>query len=91
MSEECCEVNSQCDCRDETALNYGPWLWTAYQAHHELLKEKLKAKFESVEGPWLDQVSGLLVDMVNARWEGGRKMEEKERELRQKLDKLLAE
>lgn len=81
----------QCDCGDDASLKYGPWLWTAYRAHNELLKEKLKAKFEKEEGQWLDQVASVLVDIVNERWEGGRSAEERERVLREKLDKLLGE
>jgi hypothetical protein len=84
MSEECCEGG-------ESSANYGPWLWSAYRAHNELLREKLKAEFEKTEGPWLDQVAPLLVELVNARWEGGRKYEERERQLREKLDKLFSE
>lgn len=78
-------------CCDETNVRLGPWLWSAYRAHNDLLREKLKAKFEAEEGPWLDQVAGLLVDWVNVRWEGGRKLDEKERAIRVKLEQLLAE
>jgi hypothetical protein len=85
MTETCCDNG------DEAAATYGPWLWSAYRAHNELLRDKLKAKFEKEEGPWLDEVAGLLVDWVNARWEGGRKNEERERAVREKLDKLFSE
>jgi len=70
---------------------YGPWVWTAYRAHNELLREKLKKRFEAQEGPWLDRVADVLVDIVNARWEGGRKKEKELGQLYAKLDGLLEE
>lgn len=85
MADDCCGIGN------DATTSVGPWLWSAYRAHNELLREKLKAKFEATEGPWLDQVATLLVDLVNSRWEGGRKMEERERETLEKLGKLLAE
>lgn len=76
---------------EEGSVRMGPWLWTAYRAHNELLREKVKARFEKAEGPWLDKVADLLVEWVNIRWEGGRKASEREKEVRGKLEKLLAE
>jgi hypothetical protein len=70
---------------------YGPWLWTAYRAHNELLRDKLKKRFDAQEGPWLDQVADVLVEIVNARWEGGRKKEKELESLQAKLGKLLEE
>ncbi|HTS33516.1 MAG TPA: hypothetical protein VMI55_06225 [Thermoplasmata archaeon] len=69
---------------------HGPWVWTAYRAYNELLREKLKKKFDAQEGPWMDNVADLLVQIVNARWEGGRKKEKEQEELFEKLDKLLS-
>lgn len=71
--------------------NFGPWVWTAYRAYNELLREKLKRKFDALEGPWIDQVADLLVQIVNARWEGGRKKEKEIEELYGKLEHLLSE
>lgn len=68
--------------------HYGPWVWTAYRAYNELLREKIKKRFEAQEGPWMDRLSEVLVEIVNARWEGGRK---KEKQLLTKLDQLLSE
>jgi hypothetical protein len=68
---------------------YGPWVWSAYKAYNELLREKIKAKFEKEEGPWMDQLAGLLVELVNARWEGGRQGDKAESEILEKLGKLL--
>jgi hypothetical protein len=81
---------------EETGSNsprgrYGPWVWTAYRAHNELLREKLKKRFEAQEGPWLDRIADLLVAIVNARWEGGRQKEKELDELFAKLDRALAE
>jgi hypothetical protein len=76
---------------DEEGSNYGPWIWSAYRAYNELLRDKVKKRFEAQEGPWMDQVAELLVQIVNARWEGGRKNEAATDELFQKLDRLLAE
>ncbi len=70
---------------------YGPWVWSAYRAYHELLREKVKKRFEAQEGPWMDKVADLLVQIVNVRWEGGRKKQKEEEELFEKLDKLLSE
>ncbi len=70
---------------------HGPWVWTAYRAYNELLREKLRAKFEAVEGPWMDKLAELLVEIVNARWEGGRKKDLELEELYGRLDKLLSE
>jgi hypothetical protein len=69
----------------------GPWVWNAYRAYHELLREKLKKRFEAQEGPWMDQLADLLVQLVNARWEGGRKGEQLEEEILEKLDRLFKE
>lgn len=70
---------------------YGPWVWSAYRAYNELLRDKIKKKFEAQEGPWMDQMAGLLVELVNARWEGGRKSEKAEADIQAKIDKLLEE
>jgi hypothetical protein len=70
---------------------YGPWVWTAYRAHNELLREKLKKRFDAQEGPWLDKVADILVEIVNARWEGGRKKEKELEGLYAKLGALLEE
>lgn len=66
-------------------------MWTAYRAYNDLLREKIKRKFDAQEGPWMDGLAELLVQIVNARWEGGRKKEKELRELFGKLDRLLAE
>jgi hypothetical protein len=39
----------------------------------------------------MDKVADLLVQIVNARWEGGRKKEKEEEELFGKLEQLLSE
>jgi len=70
---------------------HGPWVWTAYRAYNELLREKVKKRFEEQEGPWLDKVADLLVGIVNARWEGGRKKEKELEELYGKLERALSE
>ncbi|HYA10399.1 MAG TPA: hypothetical protein VEH10_01825 [Thermoplasmata archaeon] len=70
---------------------YGPWVWTAYRAYNELLREKVKKRFEAQEGPWLDQVADLLVAIVNARWEGGRRKEKELEGLYAKLERALSE
>jgi hypothetical protein len=75
---------------DEEGTNFGPWIWSAYRAYNELLREKVRARFEAQEGPWMDQVAELLVEIVNARWEGGRKNEKAAEELYAKLDRLLS-
>ena len=70
---------------------HGPWVWTAYRAYNELLREKVKKRFEAQEGPWLDQVADILVAIVNARWEGGRRKEKELEGLFEKLDRALSE
>jgi hypothetical protein len=70
---------------------HGPWLWTAYRAYNELLREKLKKKFDAREGPWLDRVADVLVEIVDARWQGGRKKEKELEQLFAKLEALLEE
>ncbi len=70
---------------------YGPWVWTAYRAYNELLREKLKKRFEAQEGPWIDQVADLLVSIVNARWEGGRRKEKELEGLYARLERALSE
>jgi hypothetical protein len=71
--------------------HYGPWVWTAYRAYNELLRDKIKKRFEAQEGPWMDRLSEVLVEIVNARWEGGRKKGKEEKQLLAKLDQLLSE
>jgi hypothetical protein len=71
--------------------HYGPWVWTAYRAYNELLREKVKKRFEAEEGPWMDKVADLLVQIVSARWEGGRKKEKEAEELYAKLEQILSE
>jgi hypothetical protein len=78
----------------ETGVNAGPWMWTAYRAYNELLRDKLKKKFEAQEGPWMDNVADVLAQIVKARWENGRKQDQQEKqgdELFERLDKLLSE
>jgi hypothetical protein len=77
------------DCGDGAASEYGPWIWNAYRAYNELVRERVKKAFEAREGPWLDQVAKVLVDLVDARWEGGRAGQQKEEELLKKLSELL--
>ncbi|MCI4340657.1 MAG: hypothetical protein L3J73_05275 [Thermoplasmata archaeon] len=69
----------------------GPWVWSAYKAYNELLREKIKKKFDAQEGPWMDQLATQLVELVNARWEGGRKGEKAEAEILERIGKLLEE
>ena len=76
---------------DGERQHYGPWVWTAYRAYNELLREKLKKRFEAQEGPWMDKLAEQLVQLVNARWEGGRKGDQLESEILQKIDQLLKE
>ncbi|HTT72866.1 MAG TPA: hypothetical protein VMG99_01760 [Thermoplasmata archaeon] len=76
---------------EHEGTNYGPWVWTAYRAYNELLREKVKKRFEAQEGPWMEKVADLLVQIVNARWEGGRKNDRTTQELYEKLDQLLGE
>ncbi len=71
--------------------HYGPWVWSAYRAYNELLREKLKKRFDAREGPWLDQVADVLVEIVDARWQGGRKKEKELEALYGKLSALLEE
>lgn len=70
---------------------YGPWVWTAYRAYNELLREKVKKRFDAQEGPWMEKVADLLVEIVSARWEGGRKKEKEIAALFERLEHLLAE
>lgn len=70
---------------------YGPWVWTAYRAYNELLREKIKKRFDAKEGPWMDQLAEQLVELVDARWEGGRKGEKLESEVLDRISKLLEE
>jgi len=72
-------------------MHYGPWVWSAYRAYNELLRDKVKKRFDVQEGPWMDKVADLLVQIVNARWEGGRKKEKEEEDLFAKLEQLLSE
>jgi len=72
-------------------MRHGPWMWTAYRAYNDLLREKVKRRFEEQEGPWMDRVAELLVKIVNARWEGGRKGSKELEGLFGQLDALLSE
>jgi len=82
------EHESECE---SGGMHHGPWVWTAYRAYNELLREKVKKRFEAQEGPWMDKVAEVLVQIVNARWEGGRKKEKEVDELFAKLEQLLSE
>lgn len=77
--------------RGGSGSSAGPWVWTAYRAYNELLREKLRKKFDAQEGPWMEEIAGVLVQIVNARWEGGRKKEKEIDELYARLDHLLSE
>ncbi|HYK93040.1 MAG TPA: hypothetical protein VEY07_03235 [Thermoplasmata archaeon] len=82
---------SEGECDGEGRTPYGPWVWTAYRAYNELLREKVKARFEAQEGPWMDKLATQLVALVDARWEGGRKGDQREDEILAKIDQLLKE
>ena len=77
--------------RASGGMHHGPWVWSAYRAYNELLRDKIKKRFDAQEGPWMEKVADLLVQIVNARWEGGRKKEKEVDELYAKLDQLLSE
>lgn len=66
-------------------------MWSAYRAYNELLRDKIKKRFDAQEGPWMDQLAQALVELVNARWEGGRKGDKVEGDVLAKIDKLLEE
>ena len=84
------ETRKMCtEARDGERAAYGPWVWSAYQAYNELLREKIKKRFEAQEGPWMDELAGHLVELVNARWEGGRAGERRASEVRTKIQRLL--
>jgi len=70
---------------------YGPWVWTAYRAYNELLREKVRARFEAQEGPWMEKVADVLVEIVNARWQAGRQGAKDLDPLFARLDRLLSE
>jgi len=82
------ENENECE---SSGANFGPWVWSAYRAYNELLREKVKKRFDAQEGPWMDKVADLLVQVVNARWEGGRKKEKELEELYTRLEQLLSE
>lgn len=79
------------DCCGDGGNQIGPWVWSAYKAYNELLREKLRKKFEAEEGPWMDKLAGELVALVNARWEGGRKGDKEESDILARIDQLLSE
>ncbi|HTT35163.1 MAG TPA: hypothetical protein VMH78_04775 [Thermoplasmata archaeon] len=79
------------ECGTEGRTPYGPWVWSAYKAYNELLREKIKKRFEAQEGPWMDKLAGELVALVNAQWEGGRKGEQAEEEILDRIRGLLKE
>jgi hypothetical protein len=83
MGEECSD--------GEGHRGYGPMVWTAYRAYQQLLAQKIAKRFEEQEGPWMDKLASQLVDLVNARWEGGRKGDSREKEILEQIDKLLEE
>ncbi len=77
--------------RHDERSAYGPWIWTAYRAYNELLREKVRQRFEAQEGPWMEKVADLLVAIVNARWEGGRQQEKELEKLYAQLREALTE
>jgi len=83
-------TDNESECEDNRT-HHGPWLWSAYRAYNELLRDKIKKRFDAQEGPWMDKVADVLVEIVNARWEGGRKKEKEADALFEKLEKLLEE
>ena len=66
-------------------------MWSAYRAYNELLRDKIKKRFDASEGPWMDQLADQLVELVNARWEGGRQGDKVETEILERIEKLLGE
>jgi hypothetical protein len=79
------------DTAEEGPAISGPWVWTAYRAYNELLRQKIQQRFQEKEGPWMDQLAEVLADLVEARWEGGRQGTKRERELALRLRGLLEE
>ena len=70
---------------------YGPWVWNAYRAYNELLREKIKKRFEAQEGPWMDEHAQQVVELVNEPRERGRVGDKKENEVLEKIRSLLSE
>ena len=66
-------------------------MWSAYRAYNELLRDKIKKRFDAKRGPWMDQLADQLVELVNARWEGGRQGDKAETEILERIEKLLGE
>lgn len=78
-------------CNEGGRTPMGPWVWSAYKAYNELLREKIKKRFEATEGPWMDKLATELVSLVDARWEGGRKGDKAESDILERIHKLLEE
>ena len=70
---------------------HGFLAWTAFRAYNELLRVKFGCRFEAQDGPWMDRLAELLVQLVNARWEGGRKGDAAERDVLAQIDRHLNE
>jgi hypothetical protein len=83
--------DNECDEGQGSSRAHGFLAWTAYRAYNELLREKIRKRFEAEEGPWMDRLAEQLVQLVNARWEGGRKGDSAERAVLEKIDQLLNE
>ena len=80
-----------CEGQESGHAGYGPWVWSAYKAYNELLREKVKKRFEAQEGPWMDKLADELVQLIDARWEGGRTGDRQEEAILARIDALLKE
>mgnify|MGYP001584446662 FL=1 len=83
----CCSKESQCGAYDK----FGMMMCLAKEAKMELLKEKMKKKFEALHGKKLDRIADFIVEAMHEHKMAGNEMMKKAEESREKFYALLHE
>ena len=67
------------------------WKWLPKIAKMELLKEKMKKKFEAAEGKKLDEMADLMVNTMMEKSKMKRERMMKKQELMEKMEEIMSE
>lgn len=105
MEKNCCESGSDGCCSNEAEGKCGSsgesscceksyskmdmMMWLVHSAKMELIKEKMKKKFEAAKGKQFDQVAELFVNAMMKKYKDEAESERKREEFQQKFESIF--